>query len=359
MKVKFTFLFLTLCLSVVIQAQCTMANYMAAVRIPIASYPYAATSAAVTVSAAIVGVPTLGNSSYNCGPDLYGGASPAWWLNGATQTITLTFSQPVTSLTFLINGTNATEVFYIVSSSTCGLSISNLCSVGFTSVGGTVTAGPTAGLGSIITVNNPGGATMYRMTHNGLGAGSRVTLLDCFALGSGSCILPIELMEFSGKCKNNIVDLEWATAMERNNSYFNVERSANSYEWEEIGTVKGAGNSASPKYYSFTDPKPNNNTLYYRLRQTDYNGEFANSKIISVNACKRASEIIVYPNPATNEIIIDGENIESVQLNDAYGSELFRKGIFTDNDLKIDISSLEKGIYFLRVNDKIHKIVKE
>lgn len=359
MKVKYTFLLLVLCLSVAMRSQCTMANYTGAVRIPVASYPYAATSAAVTVSATTVGLSTLSNSSYSCGTDYYAGANPAWWLNAATQSITINFSAPVTSLTFLINGTNSTEVFYIVSSSTCALSISNLCTVGFTSVGGTVTAGPTAGLGSIITVNNPGGATMYRMTHNGLGAGSRVTLLDCFTLGSGSCVLPIELMEFSGTCKNNVVDLEWATATERNNNYFTIERSENSYEWEEIGTVKGAGNSASPKYYSFTDPKPNSNTLYYRLRQTDFDGEFANSKVIPVSACKRISDIVIYPNPVSSEIMINGENIKLVQLTDAYGSEILRETFINEQGSKISMVGLEKGVYFLRVNEKIHKIVKE
>jgi hypothetical protein len=358
-RLKFTLFFIILFSSVVVRSQCTLANYLSAIRIPIASYPYAATSAAVTVSANATGVPTLGNSSYSCGGNLYGGASPAWWLNAATQTISLVFSQPVTSLTFLINGTNSTEVFYIVSSSTCALSISNLCSVGYTSVGGTVTAGPTAGLGSLITVNNPGGSTQYRMTHNGLGAGSRVTLLDCFVLGSGTCVLPIELSAFTGKCKNNIVDLEWETITERNNDFFAIERSKDGFDWEEIGHVKGAGNSASPKYYSFTDPKPNNSILYYRLRQTDYNGEFNTSKLITVNSCQQRSDVVVYPNPASDEVIISGWNNESIELHDVYGSEIINKTIQTEEDLKIDISELQKGVYFLKVNGKTHKVVKE
>lgn len=359
MKVKFTFLFLILCLSAVMQSQCTMANYTSAVRIPVASYPYAATSAAVTVSATTVGLSTLSNSSYSCGTYFYAGANPAWWLNAATQSITINFSAPVTSLTFLINGTNSTEVFYIVSSSTCALSISNLCTVGFTSVGGTVTAGATAGLGSIITVNNPGGATMYRMTHNGLGAGSRVTLLDCFTLGSGSCVLPIELNSFTGKCNKNIVDLEWETATEKNNKEFTVERSKDGFDWEAIGIVKGAGNSASPKYYSFTDPKPSDNILYYRLRQTDYNGEFENTNMISVRACKQNSDIVVYPNPASDEIIIVGEGIQAIQLFDAYGVELLNRNVISESDLKVEVSQFEKGVYFLKIGEKNYKIVKE
>lgn len=358
MKVKFTFLLLVLSLSFAMRSQCTMANYTSAVRIPVASYPYAATSAAVTVSATTVGLSTLSNSSYSCGTYFYAGANPAWWLNAATQSITINFSQPVTSLTFLINGTNSTEVFYIVSSSTCALSISNLCTVGFTSVGGTVTAGATAGLGSIITVNNPGGATMYRMTHNGLGAGSRVTLLDCFTLGSGSCVLPIELNSFTANCNNKLVELEWETATEKNNKEFALERSKDGFDWETIGVVKGAGNSASPKYYSFTDPKPSSNILYYRLKQTDYNSESETSRMISVNACKQTSDIVVYPNPASSEVIIAGVNITEYRLLDAFGTELINKNVDSDADLRVKISHLDKGVYFLKIGEKNFKIVK-
>ena len=359
MKARIVIFFLSAFLPFVVQSQCTMANYLAAVRIPIASYPYAATSAAVTVSANAAGVPTLGNSSYNCGPDLYAGTSPAWWLNGATQTITITFSSPVTSLTFLINGTNATEEFYIISSSTCALSISNLCTVGFSSVGGTVIAGPTAGLGSIITVNNPGGATMYRMTHNGLGAGSRVTLLDCFVLGSGSCVLPIELNEFKAKCNNSIVNMSWETTTEKNNNYFTIERSVNGYEWADIGTVKGSGNSASPKYYTFTDPKPISNLLYYRLRQTDYNNEQTSSKMVSVNLCRQLSDIVLYPNPATDEITVSGDHIQGIGLFDAYGSEIIRLSDLNEENIKINTSQLQKGIYFVKVGEKNFKFIKD
>lgn len=245
-----------------------------------------------------------------------------------------------------------------MSSSTCALSISNLCTVDFSSVGGTVTAGPSAGLGSIITVNNPGGATMYRMTHNGLGAGSRVTLLDCFTLGSGSCVLPIELSSFFANCKNNVVELEWETATEKNNKEFSIERSKDGFDWESIGVVKGAGNSASPKFYSFIDPKPSNNILYYRLKQNDFNGESETSRMISVNACKQTSDIVVYPNPATDEIIIAGENITEYRLLDPFGTELTGKNVDSEADLKVKISHLEKGVYFLKIGEKNFKIVK-
>ena len=364
MRVKFIFyLFLSL-FPFALSSQCTMANYLAAVRIPIASYPYVATSApTLTVSAATFGgVPTLGNSSYLCGPDLYAGASPAWWLNGATQTITITFSSPVTNLTYLINGTNATEEFYIVSNGTCAISLSNFCTVGFTSVGGTLTAGPTAGLGSIITVSNPGGATVYSMTHNGLGAGSRVTLLDCFVKGSGACALPIELSDFKADCSGkNTVELNWKTGSEKGNDYFTIERSRDADSWQAIGIVDGAGSSNSIHKYFFTDEKPLRGIVYYRLKQTDFNKFNVNSDIVSVDNCSETNtdDVIIYPNPSSQQFTVSGNDIESLQLFNMFGTELLNKKILSPDDLKINAANYPIGVYFLKIGNKNYKIVKE
>lgn len=343
-----------------------MANYMAAVRIPIASFPYTALSApTLTVSAINSGAPTLGNSSYNCGPDLYGGASPAWWLNGAAQSLTFNFTSPVTSLTFLINGTNATEVFYIVSNSTCAISLSNFCTVGFTSVGGTLTAGPTAGLGSIITVNNPGGATQYVMTHNGLGAGSRVTLLDCFVKGSGTCVLPIELTEFKGQCRSNsLVELNWTTMSEYNNDYFTIEKSENAESWIECGTIEGVGNSNKKTDYSFRDKNNSNTAMYYRIKQTDFNKSYKYSEIVSINSCNinGNGEVTVFPNPASHEIIIktdtDGLTSEiSNMLGEKVSNIVLERG-----ENRIDVSLLDNGTYYIKSSGentitKVQKLV--
>ena len=343
----FLFLFIT-----TVSAQCTLANYLAAVRIPIASYPYTALSApSLTVSAINSGAPTLGNSSYSCDGNLFAGASPAWWLNGAAQSLTFNFSSPVTSLTFLINGTNSTEVFYIVSNSTCAISLSNFCSVGYTSVGGTLTAGATAGLGSLITVNNPGGATQYVMTHNGLGAGSRVTLLDCFVKGTGTCVLPIELTKFNGQCRmNDVVELNWTTMNEYNNDYFTIEKSENAEQWTEAGVIKGAGNSHEVLNYSFRDKNNSSVTTYYRLKQTDFNKNFKYSEIISVNSCseKGKGEVLFYPNPATHELTIktDTEGIVS-EICNLMGEKVIAI-VLERGENKLDISQLSSGVYFIK-----------
>ncbi len=95
--------------------------------------------------------------------------------------------------------------------------------------------------------------------------------------------LPIDLTCFKAVKENNIdVDLKWTTASELNNDYFTIERFDQSL-FIPLFIVNGAGNSNEMNEYHFLDAHPAREILYYRLKQTDYNGESSYSEIISVD----------------------------------------------------------------------------
>ncbi|MBK7690043.1 MAG: gliding motility-associated C-terminal domain-containing protein [Bacteroidetes bacterium] len=181
MKKNYLLFLLFTTFSVRLLAQCDLGNYMAAFRIPPASYPYT-NAANITVNAAVVNITNLANFTYGCGGNTFNGSSPAWWINAANASITLTFSQPVCNFTVLVNGTNTTEEFYFTPNNGT-VQLQNFCPNDYVLTGGgasllcTVVGGAS---GTIISVDNPAGATQYVLTHNGLAAGSRVTLLDCY-----------------------------------------------------------------------------------------------------------------------------------------------------------------------------------
>lgn len=108
-------------------------------------------------------------------------------------------------------------------------------------------------------------------------------------VSSGSCTscsispLFIELNEFNAVKINEVVKLNWVTANETNNDYFSIERSADTKNWEVISIVNGAGNSNYPINYSIWDSSPLKNVSYYKLKQTDFDGRFSYSKMISVD----------------------------------------------------------------------------
>ena len=111
--------------------------------------------------------------------------------------------------------------------------------------------------------------------------------------------LPVELTSFSAITEISSVKLFWQTATEINNHGFSIQRKTGKTEWEEIGFVKGHGNSNSPKDYSFTDDKPLTGKVKYRLKQIDTDGSYDYSDIVevTVNAPSEFELTQNYPNP--------------------------------------------------------------
>ncbi|MEP7263295.1 MAG: T9SS type A sorting domain-containing protein [Bacteroidota bacterium] len=100
-------------------------------------------------------------------------------------------------------------------------------------------------------------------------------------LNSGST-LPVNLLYFNALKGNNKVDLKWATGSEKENDFFTVERSTDGQIYEKILTVPGAGTTSSTHSYYASDKNPYHGTAYYRLKQTDFNGEFTYSDVRTV-----------------------------------------------------------------------------
>jgi hypothetical protein len=89
--------------------------------------------------------------------------------------------------------------------------------------------------------------------------------------------LPVELISFTASAEGNYVRLSWMTATETNNRGFDVERKYPGEEWKQIMFIKGSGTSTEPKSYTYIDDNPGIGKVKYRLRQTDFNGDYTYS----------------------------------------------------------------------------------
>jgi hypothetical protein len=116
--------------------------------------------------------------------------------------------------------------------------------------------------------------------------------------------LPVRLVSLTATKQEGNVTLNWITSTEINNSHFDIERSFNGQNFEVIGTVAGRGNTVSESRYQFIDHKVPNVTIYYRLKQVDFDGahSFSSVAVIKGNAAGAAG-IAIYPNPVTNTAI--------------------------------------------------------
>ncbi|MES2727904.1 MAG: T9SS type A sorting domain-containing protein [Bacteroidota bacterium] len=185
--------------------------------------------------------------------------------------------------------------------------------------------------------------------------------------------LPVQLIQFTANPVAKDVWLNWVTASELNNKGFVVERSVNGKDFEYVNFVKGKGNSANTHKYSFSDPLAleKASTLYYRLKQVDFDGAFTYSNIVKVSIFNTEPFAIkVFPNPFTEnfqlELVTPENGIAEVSISDITGKEVYKttlnplagKNIFAMDN----ISALHGGIYFIKVsqgnNQSISKIVQ-
>ena len=121
---------------------------------------------------------------------------------------------------------------------------------------------------------------------------------------TGGSPLPVVLTTFTASNLGDNINLKWETATEVNNYGFEVQRAIqnsklNIQNWNDIGFVKGSGNSNSPKNYSFIDDNPPAGTVEYRLKQIDNDGSFKYSSIVEASFMKPDNFALAqnYPNP--------------------------------------------------------------
>ncbi len=176
---------------------------------------------------------------------------------------------------------------------------------------------------------------------------------------SQNSTLPVTLISFTFKCNINGVQLQWVTATETNNSYFTVERSLNAVDWEKIAIINGAGNSSIVKKYSYHDKQAANGKNFYRLEQTDYDGQKKYSGVIVAN-CNTPHQVIgVYPNPAQDVISLNTRSNEllTYQIFNTAGQQV-KSGMVNPDEL-IGIADLANGIYFLKCREHVLKFIKK
>jgi hypothetical protein len=152
--------------------------------------------------------------------------------------------------------------------------------------------------GALIPNNLSSGVRVIRYTNiDGTSAGSdRISTNGVFggvstvnptggttAINIDPTTLPIQLISFTGSANENAVKLNWTTASETNNQYFEILKAGEDKNFVSIGRVNGAGNSSTSKSYSFDDFNPATGNNYYQLKQIDFDGKSTSFTPIAVN----------------------------------------------------------------------------
>ncbi|HMS64761.1 MAG TPA: T9SS type A sorting domain-containing protein, partial [Ignavibacteria bacterium] len=183
--------------------------------------------------------------------------------------------------------------------------------------------------------------------------------------------LPVELSSFTASANNRDINLNWSTMTEINNSGFDIERKAiSSDNWTMVGNVSGNGTSNVAHSYSYTDRNLSSGIYTYRLKQTDFNGNFEyhnlNGEVI-IGVPNSLLLVQNYPNPfnPTTTISFDLPVAGNVSLKvfNTSGKEVATlvnetrsAGYYSVN---FNASNLSSGVYYYRLEaNGISKVMK-
>jgi len=216
------------------------------------------------------------------------------------------------------------------------------------------------GTGIVLSYNNPTITVSNISDTHILNNSTKYVTIASISAGTP---LPIKLIEFNAiPTQNQEVELTWQTASEINNDYFTIERSKDGINWNEIGEVEGAGNSSITLDYNLLDPLPFLGVSYYRLKQTDYDGQFTYSekrKIIFDNGTNR--KVSIYPNPTYSKVIVSGVHSELTIYNmigEIINHKIMQQ-VLSSTSIQLDLNSLPVGIYYIKTDSGAHRIVKK
>ena len=167
--------------------------------------------------------------------------------------------------------------------------------------------------------------------------------------------LPVKLLPLHAKKDGNTVLLNWSTASEQNNNYFEIQRSADGVSFSKtLGRVTGAGNSNTTINYGFTDASPLSNWNYYRVKQVDLDGVASFTNTVRINFSENPY-LNTYPNPAQSVLSVEYYAANSGQVKwmifDGKGA-MVKEAVFTAqqgrNLQQLNVSGLASGAYMLK-----------
>lgn len=217
--------------------------------------------------------------------------------------------------------------------------------------------------GSINPANGDG-----RLASHGYALRKSLTSFSEFAIArvkSGSA-LPIQLVSFTAeRMATGKILIKWTTAAEINNDYFTVERSHNGVHFEPIEMVQGAGNSTTTLHYKISDDRPIKGINYYRLKQTDFDGKYSYSPIVSVNytpATALSSIYHIFPNPVARGAALNiyadrlvADTGYTIELVSSSTGEVLKRWQSREETTSIPLSdALSPGVYFVRFHNNTH-----
>ncbi|MEO1418628.1 MAG: hypothetical protein AAFW00_25340 [Bacteroidota bacterium] len=181
--------------------------------------------------------------------------------------------------------------------------------------------------------------------------------------------LPVEWLFFEAEPVAGATQLKWATSSEQNADYFNVERSIDGTFFTSLGTVRAAGNSQTVQNYKFTDENVNNikgQTIYYRLKQVDFNGANEYSQVVEFSPESRFYDLDFSVSSSGNEQVLTVKASRSLQFTGTVnvltlnGKIVTKKAIATnEREVQIQTAGWTPGTYIFSLTEDMDQVARK
>jgi hypothetical protein len=161
--------------------------------------------------------------------------------------------------------------------------------------------------------------------------------------------LPVNLINFQVVCQGENNLIKWITLSEKNNAYFTLEKSENGIEFSTLSIINGAGTISEIQQYEFLDYASGK---YYRLKQTDFNGTFSYSELITANCSSATISISDQPDETTVTINVEAEQQAFLIVYSMAGQMIFKNDVTVNkgvNVIRLDKKNYSSGAYLLTV----------
>ena len=203
---------------------------------------------------------------------------------------------------------------------------------------------------------------IYLFRQNSAAMAATMRIDNVSILGTTEVALPVSLGLFSGHCnEQNLPKLTWETHSESKNHGFWVQEALSDVVFKDVFFVPGYGESQSKRQYNWQDFQEKRGLIYYRLKQIDYDGVFAYSKIIPVS-CEQGEILITQQDNASIIIFLGNQKgqFEEWTLLHSGGNRIQAGKIDIDNpQIKITCPNIRTGIYILLLSGKRGNVVKK
>lgn len=169
-------------------------------------------------------------------------------------------------------------------------------------------------------------------------------------------LLPVDLLAFLVEKTDSGIHLKWSTASEIANDYFTIAKSTDGETFKEISVIDGMGDSKVIVNYEYLDRPKIAGVYYYQLSQTDYDGTTEVLGIVRATWNLNDQQVSMYPNPVENILTVNTSGVfveGKITLIDLAGNILLRDNLQNNtSQIKLEISHLKSGIYFLMIESE-------